>query len=1190
MKYKILFLLVTGFFYAVRSFAQLSSTSPGAGNPIIPGYFADPTVKKFGDTWYIYATTDGNGGGLGPPQVWTSKDFVNWSMRPMNWPLTPYYWAPDVTRAADGRYYMYYCQPVEIYGASSSSPTGPWSPLLPQGKAIVPNFLIPDVITLDGQTFKDDDGKMYMFWGTWGIYPNSGCGIGLLNADMKSFSKLEKLPNTVAKDFFEAPFMFKRKGIYYLTYSSGRCEDETYRVQYVSSRTSPMGPFEYGKNNPVLVTSEDGSVHGPGHQSVIRNGDDFYLVYHRHNNPHSGGGFHRQLCADKIVFDKDGNIEKLIPTHAGIGFLAKNTAPSADLAFGKPVKASSYYSDDFKPAYATDNNNGTLWKAADNMHEAWLEIDLGKQQAVKRVQTQFEYATWYYQYLIEYSKDGRNWMVFADKRQNRQWGSPIEDYGDVTARYVRLKISGTQYPGLNRAVWNIRIFDDKLKQAGELSEAQPAVRTAEPGGLLIDLDAGGFKPGELIKTWQNKGSSGGSFISAGREHPEAQMVKGKKALLFSGREHFRSLFRTPSTLSGNSSFTVSIWGLNPRLDKQEPLVSWADGAGELSRAVFGLGTDRNMGGITHGGWADQSYKQVPGPGKWHHIAVVFDGTMERLFVDGKLDNEENKMLFLKSDSLFYVGTSAALDHFFSGALAGVKVYDRALSREEVVALSAAQHNSSELVYLDVSSLPYGPGRSWPNEGYLGAELTTGKYVAGIEDKEGKIALKLPEGAVLSLNANVTDLLKTKGHTLSVSLFSEKALPVGAVAGSFGRLPAIPCLQLYKQKISGGSWHLLVLTSDEAGKGLVYLDGKLLEKPEANAGQTDNHTPGLSLSKLIIYDKRFGAEDVAGLFKDWQQSFRAVLNTSRSAFSDLPVPVSDDRVRMLADTTQAADRKLWYYFKKYAADGKTEESGWQDGPLFLSYGLLPNASYSYTLKIKDHFGNVSAESKRFSVKTDTSLFNITRDNFDSSHNYLSYGVKGTAWDGFSGRGERDTAKNIRAAAGVLTLESSGSKWDGTDPAGPFLYKQVEGDFIIQAEITDVSGLKEKRPQGANEVGLMVRLARSPNQESKQERLIQNGIMPGWGVGNLVTSLSEKGREQFNNASAWAYDRFLLIRKEGAAFYVQSSGDGKVWKDLPGSPLLRKDLENGQLQVGVFQATYGKQEGGGSFDNVKVTVRK
>ena len=58
------------------SFGQeVKYNTPQAGNPIIPGYFADPTIQKFGDTYYLYATTDGNGGGLGPSQVWTSKDF-----------------------------------------------------------------------------------------------------------------------------------------------------------------------------------------------------------------------------------------------------------------------------------------------------------------------------------------------------------------------------------------------------------------------------------------------------------------------------------------------------------------------------------------------------------------------------------------------------------------------------------------------------------------------------------------------------------------------------------------------------------------------------------------------------------------------------------------------------------------------------------------------------------------------------------------------------------------------------------------------------------------------------------------------------------------------------------------------------------------------------------------------------------
>lgn len=45
---------------AATGFAQKPFNASGTGNPIIPGYFADPTVKKFGDTYYMYATTDGS--------------------------------------------------------------------------------------------------------------------------------------------------------------------------------------------------------------------------------------------------------------------------------------------------------------------------------------------------------------------------------------------------------------------------------------------------------------------------------------------------------------------------------------------------------------------------------------------------------------------------------------------------------------------------------------------------------------------------------------------------------------------------------------------------------------------------------------------------------------------------------------------------------------------------------------------------------------------------------------------------------------------------------------------------------------------------------------------------------------------------------------------------------------------------
>ena len=476
---------------AVSGFARKKHDAPGTGNPVIPGYFADPTIKKFGDTYYMYATTDGSGARFGPAQVWTSKDFVNWTLMPMNWPDSHWIWAPDVIRHTDGRYYYFYCQPCIIHCGVSETPRGPWKNILGESEAVlVPDRFVTNAITLDGQTFVDDDGSVYLYWGTWGIYKGFGCGAGKMTPDLKGFTETRLIPNTEAVDFFEAPFVLKRNGIYYFMYSSGSCHDHTYRVQYATS-DHPLGPYEY--KGCILETNEDGTVHGPGHHSILKEGDDYYIVYHRHDNPHSNRGFHRQLCMDKMEFEADGSIRKVIPTHEGVGALAPSVVKSENLALGAGVRASSCYDDNFRAEYAVDDNNGTLWRPR-GMGQEWLEIDLGSSREIQTVWTQFEYGTQFYQYLIETSVDGKHWSVFADKRNNHLAGSPMVDFGKAEARYVRLTFTGGQKNGFGGAVWNVKVF-------GGIEEALPQQWL---GLTAADWDG---------REWQNnEGMLGGAFV------------------------------------------------------------------------------------------------------------------------------------------------------------------------------------------------------------------------------------------------------------------------------------------------------------------------------------------------------------------------------------------------------------------------------------------------------------------------------------------------------------------------------------------------------------------------------------------------------------------------------------------------------------------------------------------------------
>ncbi len=465
---------------------ELTWDTPGAGNPIIPGYFADPTIRKFGDTYYIYATTDGTGNGYGPPQVWASKDFRNWKNVTMNWPTTEVVWAPDVVQQSDGSYRYYYCTPCEVRVGESDKPIGPWHNRLGRTDAVlVPDRFVHNAITLDPQLFLDDDGSEYLYFGTWGIYKGFGCGVAKLSEDGKSFTDKKLIENTEITDFFEAPFVFKKDGVYYFTYSSGSCHDDTYRVQYAVSKTGPMGPYEY--KGCILKTNADGTVHGPGHHSILVDGDNYYIVYHRHNIPRSIHGFNRQVCIDKMEFDKDGNILPIVPTHTGLlpsSLSGKDKSP-VNLAYLAKVSASTEYSEWFKADYAVDDNNATLWRARSCNDPAWLMIDFGKRTEFNEIFTQFEYATFFYQYKIETSDDNVHWNLYADKTDNVYQGSPMIDTGVAKARYIRITITDTQKNGHFPAIWNVKVYNatdinDPVKQLPEIAPDEKSLIEGYP--------------------------------------------------------------------------------------------------------------------------------------------------------------------------------------------------------------------------------------------------------------------------------------------------------------------------------------------------------------------------------------------------------------------------------------------------------------------------------------------------------------------------------------------------------------------------------------------------------------------------------------------------------------------------------------------------------------------------------------
>ncbi|MDR1783402.1 MAG: family 43 glycosylhydrolase [Dysgonamonadaceae bacterium] len=663
--------------------------SPRAGNPIIPGYFADPTIRKFGDTFYLYCTTDGTAGGLGPSQVWTSKDFVNWTIQPMNWPSTRQIWAPDIMQAPDGKYYFYYSQACKIYCAVSDAPTGPWKNIFGAEEAVlIPDRYVSMAITLDAQSFVDDDGSVYLYWGTWGIYPDHGCAVGRLNPDMKSFADTALIPNTQAKDYFEAPYVFKRNGIYYLTYSSGSCHDHTYRVQYAISKTGPMGPYQFADNNPILETNADGTIHGPGHHSILQIDSDYYIVYHRHNIPQSTRGFHRQVAADRMTFDSEGRINKVAASHSGIGFLGKNTENSANLALNKDVKvrASSFYNDFFKPEYAIDENNATLWRAKSlpevGVNE-WIEIDLGKKYPVHRICTQFEHSTSFYCYIFETSIDGKQWKTFSDRSKNTLAGSPMTDTGNAEARYVRLTFTGNEKNGFIPAVWNMKIYSDQGNYIAKSQKFnnQKDTPAEKSKGLLFEINADDYTVGSFVGRIKNKIDVSKGFNAVAMP-VEIKEIGGKKAFAFNGRQQFESDFGLPSTMKGNPAYTVSALILSPSPAENECVIDLNESWEELGKIVLGYGTSPRSGITMHSGWyEDMGVKNLPAGEKWTNVVVTFDGYKEKIYINGEFIREKDIFLNVAECNKMTLGIKFDGEHPFKGYLHSLKVYDKVVEIE-----------------------------------------------------------------------------------------------------------------------------------------------------------------------------------------------------------------------------------------------------------------------------------------------------------------------------------------------------------------------------------------------------------------------------------------------------------------------------------------------------------------------------
>ncbi|HEX8324095.1 MAG TPA: arabinan endo-1,5-alpha-L-arabinosidase [Tepidisphaeraceae bacterium] len=297
----------------------LASTAVAQENALSPLH--DPCIIRGGDTYYVFCT------GRGVP-VRTSKDLVNWKRdgtvmdKLPAWvadvvPGANSFWAPDII-FANGEYRLYYS--VSTFGVNQSAiglavtksldradPNYGWT----DRGMVISSTKADNFNAIDAAVMTDVDGRAWMalgsFWsGIKLIELDPATGLRKADDRIRPIARRPEPPNAI-----EAPFLTRRGEWYYLWVSFDRCcqgTRSTYNVRVGRSR-SVEGPYVDRQGLPLIagggtpVLAGSGDIRGPGHNAVLQDGPNEYLVHHFYNATNNG---RPTLQVRPLTYDADG--------------------------------------------------------------------------------------------------------------------------------------------------------------------------------------------------------------------------------------------------------------------------------------------------------------------------------------------------------------------------------------------------------------------------------------------------------------------------------------------------------------------------------------------------------------------------------------------------------------------------------------------------------------------------------------------------------------------------------------------------------------------------------------------------------------------------------------------------------------------------------------------------------------------
>lgn len=285
----------------------------------------DPAIIKAGELYYLFCT----GSGI---YVRQSADLLHWEMatprvtvfrRAPDWareaiPGVSDLWAPDISFWND-RYHLYYS--ASTFGSNLSA-IGLATNATLDGESedfewvdhgvVIASTFTDNYNCIDPNVILDEEGVPWLSFGSFwsGIKMRRlDYETGMLSAEDDTLYDLafrSQSPGAV-----EAPFIIRKGEYYYLFVSFDFCcrgAESTYRVM-VGRAEEVTGPYydrdgvELRSGGGTQITFATERWRGPGHNCILQDEDQDYIVYHAYDADSGGAA---TLRIDPLEWDEDG--------------------------------------------------------------------------------------------------------------------------------------------------------------------------------------------------------------------------------------------------------------------------------------------------------------------------------------------------------------------------------------------------------------------------------------------------------------------------------------------------------------------------------------------------------------------------------------------------------------------------------------------------------------------------------------------------------------------------------------------------------------------------------------------------------------------------------------------------------------------------------------------------------------------